>query len=102
MAENSKNMGIVNSWSLISFARSHGEMRLAPFVNKQTKESFTSCAFIDKGNITLVGFSSSLGELTTAQIKSMKDDLQVVELTSGSYKLCKKGTDSWEVVDLGL
>lgn len=97
------NIGIKNSWSLISFARTHGKMKVAPFVNKKTKECFKSCAFINsEGEITLVAFSSNLGELTPKQIAAQKNDLQVVKLESGSFKLCKIGKNSWEDVNLGI
>ena len=97
------NVGIKNSWSLISFAKSHGRMKVAPFVNKETGEAFKSCAFLSSdGEITLVAFSSKLGELTPKQIAAQKDDLQVVQLESGSFKLCRAGHDTWEDVDLGL
>lgn len=103
MATTATTVGIKDSWSLISFARTHGRMKVAPFVNKETGECFKSCAFLDSdGEVTLVAFSSKLGELTPAQIAAQKDDLQVVELESGSYKLCKAGHDTWEDVDLGL
>ena len=103
MATTATTVGIKNSWSLISFAKAHGRMKVAPFVNKETGECFKSCAFLDsKGGITLVAFSSKLGELTPAQIAAQKDDLQVVELESGTYKLCKAGHDTWEDVDLGI
>ena len=96
-------VGIKNSWSLISFARTHGRMKVAPFVNKDTGEAFKSCAFLSsEGEVTLVAFSSKLGELTPAQIAAQKDDLQVVQLESGSFKLCRAGHDTWEDVDLGL
>ena len=96
------NIGIKNSWSLISFAKSHGKMKVAPFVNKETGEAFKSCAFLNGDGITLVAFSSKLGELTPKEIAAQKDDLQVVELESGTYKLCRAGKDSWEDVDLGI
>ena len=97
------NIGIKNSWSLISFAKAHGRMKVAPFVNKETGECFKSCAFLSSdGEVTLVAFSSKLGELTPAQIAAQKDDLQVVQLESGSFKLCKAGHDTWEDVDLGI
>ena len=97
------NIGIKNSWSLSSFAKSHGRMKVAPFVNKETGECFKSCAFLSSdGEVTLVAFSSKLGELTPKQIAAQKDDLQVVQLESGSFKLCKAGHDTWEDVDLGL
>ena len=103
MANTAQNVGIKNSWSLLSFARAHGRMKVAPFVNKETGEAFKSCAFVDsEGATTLVAFSSKLGELTPRQIAAQKDSLQVVQLESGSYKLCKQGSNSWEDVDLGL
>lgn len=103
MANTAQNVGIKNSWSLLSFARAHGKMKVAPFVNKETGEAFKSCAFVNsEGATTLVAFSSKLGELTPRQIAAQKDNLQVVQLESGSYKLCKRGTSSWEDVDLGL
>lgn len=104
MATNSHNIGIKNSWSLLDFARTHGRMKVTnDLVNSQTGETFKSCAFVGtEGAVTLVGFSSTLGELTPRQIAAQKDSLQVVELKSGNYKLCKAGADSWEDVDLGL
>ena len=103
MANTAQNVGIKNSWSLISFARAHGKMKVASFVNKETGEPFKSCAFVNSDNdVTLVAFSSNLGELTPQQIAAQKDSLQVVELESGSLKLCKQGNSSWEDVDLGL
>ena len=103
MANTAQNVGIKNSWSLLSFARAHGRMKVAPFVNKETGEAFKSCAFVDsEGATTLVAFSSKLGELTPRQIAAQKDNLQVVQLESGTFKLCKQGASSWEDVDLGL
>ena len=97
------NVGIKNSWSLISFARAHGKMKVAPFVNKETGEAFKSCAFVDsEGDTTLVAFSSNLGELTPQQIAAQKNSLQVVQLESGTFKLCKQGNNTWEDVDLGI
>ena len=95
--------GIVASWSLITFAKSNGRMKVGSFVNKDTDETFKSCMFVDaEGNVQkVVNFSSKLGELTPQQIVSMKNDLQVVQLESGTYKLCKAGS-TWEDVDLGL
>lgn len=103
MANTAQNVGIKNSWSLLSFARAHGKMKVAPFINKETGEAFKSCAFVAlDGAVTLVAFSSNLGELTPRQIAAQKDSLQVVELESGTFKLCKQGNSSWEDVDLGL
>ena len=103
MTTTATEVGIKNSWSLISFAKTHGRMKVAPFINKQTREHFKSCVFIDADEVaTLVAFSSNLGELTPAEIAAQKDELQVVELENGHFKLCKAGHDTWEDVDLGL
>ena len=96
------NVGIKNSWGLIAFARMKGKMQVAPFVNKDSGEAFKSCMFTDPdGNHTIVNFSSKLGELTPAEIVAQKNDLQVVELENGKFKLCKSGS-TWENVDLDL
>lgn len=104
MANQSQNVGIKNSWPLVDFAKSHGRMKVTnELTNSNTGETFKSCAFVGTGGaVTLVGFSSNLGELTPAQIAAQKDSLQVVELESGNFKLCKRGAESWEDVDLGI
>lgn len=101
----SKTMAIVESCSLIQFAKAHGRMKIAPFVNKETGEHFKSCVFIDpkdENNKTLCSFSSNLGELSPAEIKAQAADLQVVTLDSGTHKLCAKGDSAWEDVELDL
>lgn len=103
MATQATQKGIANSWSLISFARSHGRMQVAPFVNKGTGEAFKSCVFTDdEGTRTFVSFSSNMGELSPREIARQKAELQVVELNSGSFILCRQGEDTWEDVDLGF
>lgn len=109
---NSTQVGIKKSWSLIDFARSHGRMKVTnELTNSDTGETFKSCAFIGTdGAVTLVGFSSNLdtinpnanSKVISKQISAQKDELRVVQLESGNYKLCKPGADSWEDVDLGL
>lgn len=86
---------IVNSWSLVDFAASHGKMSMGNCTNRETGEIFPACSFRSGDNITFVSFSSKLGILSPSEIVSQKADLQVVELNSGNYKLCKKGESSW-------
>lgn len=101
MAGQAVNVGIVNSWSLVSFARAHGKMQIGKFANKETGEEFSSCIFTDADqNRVFVSFSSNLGEKTPSEIIAMKDELQVVELESGNYSLCKQGQNNWQDVDL--
>lgn len=102
--------GIKNNWSLMAFARAHGNMKIGTFTNKQPDspnygQQFKACVFVDPenaSNVTFVAFSSKLGELTPQQIVAQKNELQVVELESGHYSLCKQGANAWDDVNLGL
>ena len=104
MANTAQNVGIKNSWSLLSFARTHGKMQVGDFVNKETGEAFKSCIFTnpEDNSRCFVAFSSKMGELTPREIMEQKDNLQIVELESGNFSLCKQGANAWEDVELGL
>lgn len=94
---------IKNSWSLIAFARQFGpKMQVGEFVNKETGEDFKSCIFTNGETRTFVAFSSKMGPLSPREIAAKKDELQVIQLESGHYSLCKQGENAWEDVDLGL
>lgn len=105
MANVAENKGIKNSWSLISFAKAFGKPQLGEFTNKETGEQFNSCIFTnpEDQSKTFVAFSSKLSIPQTVKgIVDNKDNLQVVELESGSYVLCMAGQNSWQDIDLGL
>lgn len=104
MANTAQNVGIKNSWSLLAFAKAHGKMQVGDFVNKETGEAFKSCIFTnpETQDRCFVAFSSKMGEMTPQEIAAKKDELQVVELESGNYSLCKVGANAWEDVELGL
>lgn len=94
---------IKNSWSLIAFAKEFGpKMQVGEFVNKETGEDFKSCIFTNGETRTFVAFSSKMGVLSPREIAAKKNELQVVQLESGHYSLCKQGKNTWEDVDLGL
>lgn len=94
---------IKNSWSLIAFAKKFGpKMQIGEFVNKETGEDFKSCIFTNGETRTFVAFSSKMGVLSPREIAAKKNELQVVQLESGHYSLCKQGENTWEDVDLGL
>nr|DAT37538.1 MAG TPA: hypothetical protein [Crassvirales sp.] len=94
---------IKNSWSLIAFAKEFGpKMQVGEFVNKETGEDFKSCIFTNGDTRTFVAFSSKMGPLSPREIAAKKNELQVVQLESGHYSLCKQGENTWEEVDLGL
>ena len=105
--EGAQNVGIKQSWSFMAFARMMGKPRYAAGLeNKATHEKFNAIAMVDPNNDRdvkcFVHFSSKLGELTKEEVAARKDNLQVVELNSGSYVLCNYGNSSWEDIDLGL
>ena len=104
MANVAQNVGIKNSWSLLAFAKSHGKMQVGEFANKETGETFKSCIFTnpEDNSRCFVAFSSKMGELTPREIVEQKDSLQVVELESGNFSLCKQGVNAWDDVDLGI
>lgn len=94
---------IKNSWSLIAFAKAFGpKMQVGEFVNKETGEDFKSCIFTKGETRTFVAFSSKMGPLSPREIAAKKNELQVVQLESGHYSLCKQGENTWKDIDLGL
>ena len=100
---------ILNSWSLLSYARMKGKMKVGTFINKETGEAFKAPYFVGAdGSVTMISFSQNLGELTPAEIKARQNELQVVEACDENGtpyktpKLCKAGTLNGEDVDLDL
>lgn len=103
-------VGIKDSWTLVAFRNAFGKMQVSPeLTNGETGEKFKTCSFTNnEGKVTLVNFSSNLTSIDTnkspeeiaRQIASQKDDLQVVQLESDTYKLCKKGASNWTEVEL--
>lgn len=101
MANTANQVGIKNSWSLMSFAKMKGKMQVGEFTNSESGDKFKSCIFTDtEGNRTFVSFSSNMGALTPSEIVAQKNNLQVVQLESGNYSLCKQGDSSWVDVEL--
>lgn len=96
------NTSILQSWSLLEFAKNYVKMQVGNFVNSNTGEEFKSCMFIkEDGSYDYVGFHSQLGELTPAEISERKKELKVGLIQSGKYVLYDH-IDDWENVNLGL
>lgn len=96
------NSSILQSWSLLEFAKNYVKMQVGKFVNSNTGEEFKSCMFLKKdGTYDYVGFHSQLGELTSGEISKRKKELKVGLTESGKYVLYDH-IDDWEIVDLGL
>lgn len=102
VAEEENNTSILQSWSLLEFAKNYVKMKVGNFVNSNTGEEFKSCMFLKKdGSYDYVRFHSQLGELTPAEISKRKKELKVGLTESGKYVLYDH-IDDWEIVDLGL
>lgn len=96
------NSSILQSWSLLEFAKNYVKMKVGTFVNSNTGEEFKSCMFLKKdGTYDYVGFHSQLGELTPAEISKRKKELKVGLTESEKYVLYDH-IDDWEIVDLRL
>ena len=95
-AQDDSSIHIVSVTPLLEFAKLHGKMKVTKeLTNPHTGKMFKSCAFIDaNGRVTLVGFSTEIGELTPFQISEQKNYLQVVELSNGMLKLTRKPSKS--------
>ena len=94
--QGNSSVQVVSVTPLLEFAKHHGRMKVTKeLTNPHTGEKFKSCAFIDaSGKVTLVGFSTTIGELTPSQISEQKNLLQVVELSNGVLKLTRKSENS--------
>lgn len=101
MADSQNTSKIVNRWTLLAFAATHGKMQTGTARDKEGAE-FKSCSFTNPttGARTYVGFSSNLGVLSAAEISARKNELQVVKLETGGYRLCIQGASTWDDVEL--
>ena len=129
MAQNSNNEGrIIRSWSLLAFAKEKGADVAVGTCQSSDGSKFQAVTFTKGDKRTFVDFGESLQPgLTFDEIVANANDLQVVELTTlpdvlarrqakaaatgkplqvETYKLCKKGENSWQggnlLVALGL
>jgi hypothetical protein len=115
MANVPQKNGIKQSWTLKEFFQLHGKMKRAHLKNNDTGESFEQIAFVSAAGTVFVGISSQLGNITDAEIKNRRNELQVCELNVApevlesrrakgqqleSYSLCAVGNGSWEDIDI--
>ena len=90
LESNSNRLPRLRTWSLTAFSREFGDMEVREFANSETGDTFHSCVFTNGYTRTFVNFSSKLGELTEDEIHKEKDDLVIVQLPNGKYKLARK------------
>ncbi len=80
----------IRTWSLDEFTNEFGpKMQVQEFANSKTGDLFKSCVFTKGYTRTFVAFSSKLGEHTKKELLDMKDELVVLRVQNGKYKLAK-------------
>jgi len=96
---NTYGNGIKNIWSLRDFFRAHGRMKIANMKNSQTHEIYKCLAFENptSGVLCFVSFSSGLGELSGAEINSMKNELVVCELNVDSDVAARRAEEGRQI-----
>lgn len=86
----SDDFSSIKIWTLDEFTNEFGpKMQVKEYANGKTGDLFKSCVFIKGKTRTFVSFSSKLGEHTKKELLDMKDELIVMKVQSGKYKLAK-------------
>lgn len=80
----------LQTWTLDEFINEFGpKMQVKEFANSKTGDLFKSCVFTKGKTRTFVAFSSKLGEHTKKELFDMKDELIIIKVQNGKYKLAK-------------
>lgn len=91
----------VKTWSLVDFARKHGKMQICKSPDKNNRESYLKCRFVDnKGNNTYITVSSRMQTITKEEITTDQDRIRVGQLSNGKYVLYDFRWKDWEDVEL--
>lgn len=86
----SDDFSSIKIWTLDEFTNEFGpKMQVKEYANGKTGDLFKSCVFTKGTTRTFVSFSSKLGEHTKKELLDMKDELIVMKVQSGKYKLAK-------------
>ena len=86
----SEDSNSLQTWTLDEFINEFGpKMQVKEFANSKTGDLFKSCVFTKGKTRTFVSFSSKLGEHTKKELLDMKDELIVMKVQNGKYKLAK-------------
>lgn len=96
--------GIKNSYSLLAWCKGR-QAKLVPAhkaIDASGKEfdAPQSIALINEdGSVhAFAAFSSNLEALSAAELVAQAKNLNVVELESGTYKVCRPGEGSWQTL----
>lgn len=95
------NQEIINSWSLTSFCHANGNPKFANLENKTSGQRFNALMF--NGGEKMVTFSDKIcqrKEDTFEYVMNNIQKLNIIQLGSGSYKICKRSQASWQDMDI--
>ena len=91
----------VRTWSLVDFAKKHGKMQICKSPDKNNRESYLKCRFVDGNkNSTYVSVSSKMQNITAEEIVRDKERIRVGQLPNGKYVLYDFRWKDWEDVEL--
>ena len=78
----------VRTWSIVDFSKKNGKMQICKSPDKNNRESYLKCRFIDnKGTSTYVVVSSKLQNTTAEEISKDKDKIRIGQLPNNKYVL---------------
>ena len=87
-ADIAKADAFVRTWSLTDFAKKHGKMQICKSPDKNNRESYLKCRFVDnKRNNTYVNVSSKMQSITVEELVRDKERIRVGQLPDGKYVL---------------
>ena len=91
----------VKTWSLTDFAKKHGKMQICKSPDKNNRESYLKCRFVDnKRNNTYVNVSSKMQSITVEELVRDRERIRVGQLPDGKYVLYDFRWKDWEDVEL--
>lgn len=105
---------IIESKSLLAFAKENGVMQIGTFTNSVSGEQFQSTVFTHPTKInpttgkplrTFAHFSDKLknkGIPTAQELSTNYNHYQVVTTDTGANVLCEKGESDWQEVNLPI
>lgn len=85
----------ITSWTLVDFARKHGQMKVTTAYNAMfKKECLDKCVFVaSDGKETIAYIADVVKTYTPKMIEENKDKLHIRVLDSGYYCLCENRLD---------
>lgn len=91
----------IKTWSIEDFSKKHGKMQICKAPDKNNRESYLKCRFVDTKNTILnVEVSQLLQNITSEEITKNKDKIRIGQTPSGNYILFDNRWKPWETINL--